>query len=300
VLRARLLPAGRPGTWRPVWGDEGGERLAAALEELRSPSLFGGPQVVAVRRAEALRDDDQEQVLGALPALEGGGGTLILVTRTADQRKRLFATCVRAGAAVGFAPVDPRTAHGWVTRLAREQGAEIALAAAQELVDRTGTDLGILSHEVEKLVACVGPGARIETSHVRAVVSAVRAHAVEELADRLARRDVTGAVRALRHLLGEGEAPLRVLGFLAANVRRTLHVAELEAAGARPDDIAARLGMPPWLVGKIVGRGRPADLARALHTLRRLDEDLKSPRPSEATFEEALLTIAGASEQPAG
>ena len=252
-----------------------------------------------VRRAEALRDDDQERVLALLPTL-GAGGTLLLVARTADQRKRVLAACVRAGAAIAFPPVDGRTAETWVARLAREQGADIAPAAVHELVDRTGPDLGVLAHEVEKLVIHAGTGVRIEPAHVRTVVSAVRAQAVEELTDRLARRDVTGALRALRNLLAEGEAPLRVLGFLAANLRRALHVTELTEAGLRPDDVAARLGMPGWLVARSAGRGRAADLTRALHVLRRLDQELKSTRPAEAIFEAALLEIAATSAPAAG
>src|SRR5207249_6785559 len=41
---------------------------------------------------------------------------------------------------------------------------------------------------------------------------------------------------------------------------------------------AERLGMPRWLVDKSRGRGRAADLERALLVLRRLDLELKSAR----------------------
>lgn len=291
VLRERLLPAGRPGMWRPVWGDESADSLAAALGDLRSPPLFGGSQVLVVRRTDGLREEGQDHVLAALPTL-GAGGTLVLVARTADQRRRLFAACVRAGAAYGFPPLEPRAAPAWVARLAREQGSEIAPAAVQEILDRSGSDLGILVGEIEKLVLHAGPGVRIQPTHVRSVVAAVRSHAVEELSDRLARRDLAGATRALRQLLAEGEPPLRVLAFLAANLRRALAVAELAEAGLGPDDIAARLGMPLWVVSRSLDRGRAADLIRALYTLRRLDQELKSTRPGAAVFEAALLEIA--------
>jgi DNA polymerase-3 subunit delta len=244
---------------------------------------------VLVRRADALKDVDQDRVLGALPGL--GGGTLVLVARGADQRRKLVATCTRAGAAYGFPPVDVRGAQAWAVRLAREYGGELPAPAAQELVERSGVDLGVLAGEVAKLVLFAGQRARIEPRHVRDVVAAVRGHAVEDLADRLARRDVRGATAALRGLLADGEAPLRLLGFLAANVRRSLHVAELAEQGLRPDEIATRLAIPPWLVSKIAGRGRAADLARAFVTLRRLDLELKSTRPTDAIFEAAVLEL---------
>src|SRR5262249_29202092 len=68
---------------------------------------------------------------------------------------------------------------------------------------------------------------------------------------------------------------------------------ELAEAGLTPDGIAARLGMPPWLVAKSVGRGRAVELARALGVLRRLDLELKSARPAEAVVDAAPLEIAG-------
>ena len=76
------------------------------------------------------------------------------------------------------------------------------------------------------------------------------------------------------------------------NFRRALHVAELSEAGVSQAEIAARLRMPPWLVTRIAGQGRAADLERSLHVLRRLDVELKSTRPAEAVFEAAVLEIA--------
>ena len=292
VLRARFLPPGRPGTWSMLWADEDAPRLGAALADLASPTLFGGPQVLVVRHADALRDDDQGRVLEALPALGAGGG-LVLVAKAADQRKRLMAACLRAGAAYGFPPVDLRTAQAWVARLVREQGRDIAPAAVQELVDRSGSELGVLAGEIEKLVLHLGARKRIEPADVREMVASVRPRVVEELTDRLGRRDLAGALHVLRELLASGEPPVRALAFVAANLRRALQVAELAEAKLTTDEIAARLGMPSWLVNKSVGRGSARQLAHALQVLRRLDLELKNTRPVEAVFEAAIFEIVG-------
>src|SRR5207249_3826618 len=77
VLRRRLLPAGRPGTWRTLWADQDADRLGDALADLRTPPLFGGSQVLVLRTADKLREAEQAGVLDALPTL-GAGGTLVL------------------------------------------------------------------------------------------------------------------------------------------------------------------------------------------------------------------------------
>jgi DNA polymerase-3 subunit delta len=246
--------------------------------------------VLVIRHADAMREEEQARVHDALAGL--GGGTLVLVARTADQRKRLMAACMRAGAAYGFPPLDPRTAETWVVRLAREQGHEVAPAAVQELIDRSGTDLGVLAGELAKLSLHVGPGGRIEPAHVRALVAAVRPRAVDELTDRIARRDLAGALHVLRELIAGGEPPVRLLAFVAANLRRALQVAELAEAKLPADEIGARLGMPSWLVSRNLGRGTARGLERALLVLRRVDLELKSTRPTEAVLEAALFEIA--------
>ena len=285
------MPADRPGTWRTLWADQDSARLGDALGDLRSPPLFGGSQVLVVRRADKLSAGDETRVLDALPTL-GDGGTLVLVVAgDPDQRRKLFGTCLRARAGVGFPELDTGAVPPWVVRLARERGHEIAPAAVGELVERCGPTLGVLAGELDKLSLHVGPGGRIEPEHVRALATAARSHRVEELTDHLARRNLPGAARVLRELHAEGVSPLLVLAFLAANLRRALHVAELAEQGLAPAAIAERLGMPRWLVDRNRGRGRAAGLERALHVLGRLDLELKSAHDEEACFDAALLEI---------
>jgi len=291
-VRERLASSGGPATISTLWGDTDAERVGAALEDLLSPPLFGGPQGLVIRRAEALRDSEQEAILARLPAL-GAGGTLILVAGKADPRRRLFGACARDRVAMAFPRVDERGAQAWVVRFARERGHDIVPAAAQELVDRSGPDLGVLASDVEKVSLYAGTGAPIQPAHVRAVVSAARTHQAYELTDCLAARDRAGAIRLLRTLLVEGEPPIRAAAFLAAHLRRALHVAELEGRGVAPETITAQLGISPWLLRKIGRRGDPRRLEAALGVLRRLDLELKSSRPADAVFEAALLEMTG-------
>lgn len=300
MVRRCLVPADRPGAWRTLWADEDGGRLAAAITDLGSPLLFGGPGVLVVRRAEALDERGQGAVLGALPAL-GRGAHVVLVGGAVDLRRRLFAACAREGWAWVFPPLDPRAgAEGrdWVVRLARERGHEIAPAAVEELLDRVGAHLGQLAGEIEKASLHAGAGVRLDAAHVRAVVARVRTHGVEELTDRLARCDAAGAVRALRRLLAEGEAPLRLVAFLSANLRRALHVVELAEAGLSGEEIARRLGVPPWLVSRNLGRGTARGLIDALRALHRLDRELKASRPAAPVLDAAVLELAGAARSP--
>jgi DNA polymerase-3 subunit delta len=293
-LRVRLAggPDGRD--VRVVWGDDEAARLHEALEDLVSPSLFGGATALVIRRAEALASAADDAVLGILPRL-GDGARLVLVAKALDQRKRVHAACAKAGAVIAFTrPADPRAAAGWVVTLARERGHAIAPAAVERLLERSGLDLARVDGEIEKLSLHVGAGAPIEVGHVESLVAALRAHAIEELTDRLARRDVAGSMRTLRGLVAAGEPPLRIVAFLASNLRRALHVSELLAQGLREEDVAGRLGMPAWLVSRQARRGAPAALEAGIAALAELDVALKSSRPDVASFEATVLGLAAA------
>lgn len=233
-------------------------------------------------------------MLEHLPRL-GEAGRLVLVAKSLDQRRKLHVACVKAGAAIACPRVaDQRTAATWVATLARERGHTIGSAAVDGLLDRIGFDLGRIDDELEKLSLRMGAGTPISVEQVEALVTSTRGHAVEELTDRLARRDTAGAIRTLRGLVAEGEPLLRVVAFVTSNLRRALHVSELLATGLHEEEVASRLGMPAWLVAKQARRGSPAALEAALAALAEVDVALKTSRPEAATFEAALLAIGGA------
>jgi DNA polymerase-3 subunit delta len=264
-----------------------------ALDALASRSLFGGAATVVVRRVEAMRGGVEaavEEIVGD----DRYEGRLILVGGALDRRKRWYATARPRATELACLPLaDAREARVWIDRLAAERGVRLVADAAAELGERCGTDLALLAAEIEKL-AVAGLPQPLDRAAVERLVAGVRAHAVEELTERLGRGDRAGALRVLRGLLAADEPPLRILGFLAANVRRALHVAEEHERGASVDAISARLGMPDWLVRRQLGRGPAARLERALTVLAELDTALKSSRPEGAVFEAALAALASA------
>lgn len=291
LLRRRIAGDG-PDPARTLWADTDAPAVPSALDDLASPPLFGGPQALIIRRAEALAGRDDERLLADVARVRVPA-CLVLVARTLDARRKLLSAFERAGDAFAFPRVtDGRILRDWVVRLARELGQDVRPAAATLLVERTSLDLAGLASEVAKASLYAGHGATIDTEHVEATAVLGRAAAVEELSERLARGDRAGVHRALHGLLAAGEPPIRIVAFLAASLRRALQVAELAGEGLGPDAIASRLGMPGWLVRRVQDSRPPAQLERALDTLRALDLQLKSSRPTGAAFDAALAAMA--------
>jgi len=287
VLRGRFAAAE---DWRVVWGDDDEARVGEALAALASRSLFGGSTTVVVRRAEAMRAA-VERAVEAVVTDDRYEGRLVLVGGTIDRRKRWYATVRPRAAEVLCGPItEVRELRAWIERLAAERAVRLTNDAALALSERCGSDLALLDGELEKL-ALATEARPVDRAAVERLVTHTRTHAIEELTDRLARGDAAGARRVLCGLLAADEPPLRIVAFLAGNLRRALHVAEEHERGASPDAISARLGMPEWLVRRQLGRGSAAHLERALAVLGELDLALKSSRPEAAVFEAAFAGL---------
>lgn len=287
TVRRRLGVLEDPTVGRTVWGDDPSERVGAVLDDLGSPGLFGGVRLVVIRRAEALRGPAEERVAAALGD-RTAGGHLVLVAGAMDRRRKLFQAVPKSAVHELGAPVDRHAVSAWVGLLARERGVRVTSDAAAELIERCGADLGRLAGELEKL-ALGGDAAGLE--EVRRSVAATRSHGVEELAAAIADGDRRTVLRRLRALLAEGEAPLRIVAFLAANLRRSLHVAELAESGLGEAAIAGRLKIPAWLVRKQRGRGQALWIERALGSLAALDRALKQSRAPDAVVEATIAAL---------
>jgi DNA polymerase-3 subunit delta len=305
VERAVKTVLGRMGGTAPgVRLRAGDDRLVDRLEQtLRMSPLFGGQPCAMVTEVESLSDAAQEEILALL--LRDLGGHLLLVGATPDMRRRLYSRCMREGWAFGFRRLPLARIPAWLREEAAQRGHVLAAGAVERLTELVGSDLRTAAAEIEKISLYVGAGQPIGLDAVAAVVGAMRARSVLELATLIERRDLGPALALVRRLLGQGEPPVALAAFLAAQVRRMLIVKSLASGPTAPAEIAGRLGVQPWLADRIMSGARRYEavtLERALAQLAALDFALKSSRlPAVLLFESCLLELAsGASPTQRG
>src|SRR5262245_64229891 len=109
--------------------------------------LFGGSQMLVIRRAEALSAKDEDLVLAAAGRAQPPA-CLILAARGLDGRRRMLAAFEREGAAFAFPRVtDPVSLREWIGRLAGEREREIRPAAVELLLERMPPGLATLASD---------------------------------------------------------------------------------------------------------------------------------------------------------
>jgi DNA polymerase III subunit delta len=158
-----------------------------------------------------------------------------------------------------FEAPRPERVPGWLDRRARDAGGAIEPAAAQALavaLTRDGdVDLYRAASEVEKLLVHAGDRP-VTAADVAALVTPITQDSVFRLMDALAERDGRTAATLLHRFLGSGEAPLRLLALMARQFRLVIHARALLDGGTSPGALAAPLGVPPFVAGKLAVQAR--------------------------------------------
>jgi len=285
-------------------GAEVSERIGSGLEpaelyELLSPSLFGGRRVLVVRAAQDLPAAAVE-ALGQLLPGAGDEVTVVLAHAGGAKGKAVLELARRGGARqISCAKLTRAEERlDFVRSEVRRAGGTIAADAAAVLLDAVGSDLRELAAVAAQLVS--DSGGRIDSD----VVAAYHRGRAEVTGFAVADLAVVGesarALEALRWALSVGVPQVVIADALADGVRS---IAKVSAAGrGNPNDLAPRLGMPPWKVRRAQSQARhwsEAGLRRALGVVAELNADVKGVAASaDYALERALTALADARAMP--
>ena len=167
--------------------------LAKILDELRTPSFFSAHRIVTLEHGNAFLTAHGETLTPFLEKGFAGGHFIVFVDGKLDGRTRLAKAMAKAGWVVDCAqpydrpppwerhtPVwDSELTH-WIVAHAQKMGLEIDPQTAFLLHQRAGTELALLSEELEKIATYLrSKGSKtVEAKAVTAVVGDLREDSV--------------------------------------------------------------------------------------------------------------------------
>jgi len=282
--------------------------------------LLGTPPLAAPRRAVAIRDvgglkKDARRELDRYLERPAPDLLLLLVVGAGGKVDRALSD---RSVTVEFQALAGDRLPKWIEHWAGELGATITPEATALLQEAAGTDLASLASELDKLVSyargvladqdaapIAGTSVTIDDDAVAAVVGIRRGETLGDLLDRVAERDVGGALALVEHVLAQPKATAvatvmalatQTLALSWGRARRDQGIsagrmapeffALLKETGANPmrpwgDAVAA------WV--RSVDRWTPDALDRALDALAAADAALKETRVT--TDEQAIASL---------
>ena len=264
---------------------------------LATASLFGGGRVVVVQEADGLDATAREAVL-ALAADPGAATAVVLRAAAPGRQAKFFKDVQRDAATVLVAKLRPAERGSWLRAEVRRLGRKADEAAVAALIDTVGQDLRELAGAVAKLHVAVPPPTLLTAGHVTEFLAQTADRGIFELTDAVFAADAATALDRLDALIDQGEDPIRLLGFIASQLRLLLRVAdhpELPKA-----QVAGLLGggVRDWQVDRArrqLRRFRPGDLHRALDLIAEADAHIRNGTSSSRLLLELLIArLAGA------
>jgi DNA polymerase-3 subunit delta len=184
-----------------------------------------------------------------------------------------------------------RELSAWIHKRAAEKGGSLSSEAVEMLAALLGRDLRLLDLEIDKLLL-YSEGRVVTSDDVSALVSRAREADIFELVDCVGRRQTGRALRLLHRMLDDREAPLYLLAMLARQIRILIQAADLQEQGLTQAQIAHRLKLHPYVVGKALAQARnfnAAQLDRAHECLVEADWAIKTGQASDVLALDTLV-----------
>jgi DNA polymerase-3 subunit delta len=160
----------------------------------------------------------------------------------------------------------------WIVARVRQHGGAIHPNAAAMLATDVGEDLRLLEMEIIKLLTYANFARPIEPADVELLTPYAAQADIFALVDAIGHRQGKTAAILLRKKLDAGDEPLYLLGMVVRQIRLLIQVKENLEGGYRPDEIARRAKMHPYVAGKLARQAQNLKLAQLEALYRQLLE----------------------------
>jgi DNA polymerase-3 subunit delta len=301
--------------------------VAEMLDRARTPSLMAPFQVFFVRGVKALygRGSHQEEFAAIEEYCRNPNPDAVLVfvadhisipadarrmdMQDKDRYERIRETLGEYCAVIELARVEEGDGVNWVLEHAAKDAVKVDADAARELVDALGTDMMLVSNELEKLILFVGQKKRITIGDVETMVLAAKQRSLYELTDAISAKDPVHALSVLDAMLSSEEGEEAAIGhiyMLARTFRQMLVILEKNVRDSRAIWQALWQGfrLPPFAAEDVIRQARRfksrRELTRALRLLGRADLALRSnPVSKRLVLEKLVIDLCAQPEQVA-
>ena len=217
---------------------------------------------------------------------------LLLVENEVDKRGKLYKAISSCGRVVELGKQDENTLLRWVAGLVRKEMRQMDDSTVQYFVSKVGTDMENIQQELEKLFCYTIDHGCITAKDVDAICTTQIGNHIFDMINAVAERKQRKALEYYYDLLALKEPPMRILFMFTKQFRQLLEIKELEQSGYQKKDIAAKVGLHPFIVGKIQDQARrfkEKELRGIIEESAELEESVKTGALAEMLAVEMFI-----------
>lgn len=217
---------------------------------------------------------------------------LVFVESEVDKRNRMYKVVKDIGHIAEFVTQDEKTLVRWAAgRLARE-GKKIRQRDMEYFLSKTGTDMGNISMELEKLLTYTMGREIVTAEDIDAICTTQTSNKIFDMVRAVTEKNQKRALDLYYDLLTLKEPPMRILFLLAKQYRQLLETKQLLNEEASQSEIASRLGVPSFAVRNLISCVRAyttEELRTAVEDFVEAEEAVKTGRLDDVLSVELLI-----------
>lgn len=181
---------------------------------------------------------------------------MIFVEDAVDKRNKMFKRVKEMGHAAEMKRQDSAQLAKWAAGMLAQNGRKITVSTMDVLLGKTGEDMENIRMELEKLI-CYTMGRDVITlEDVEAVCTVRVTNKIFDMVSAIVSGRTKQAMDLYEDLLTLKEPPMRILFLIARQFNQILQVKELMSQGGEKSEIASKLKLQPFVVGKIMPQAR--------------------------------------------
>lgn len=181
---------------------------------------------------------------------------LVFVEEEVDKRSKMYKAVKSCGSVVEFAKQDEKTLMRWAAGILAKEGRKITIRDMELFLTKTGTDMGNIRMELEKLITYTMGQDIVTAQDIETVCTTRTENKIFEMVRAVTEKNQRRALDLYNDLLTLKEPPMRILFLLSKQFRQLCLAKKMAGEGASQNEIASRLGVPAFVVRNIMSCAR--------------------------------------------
>ena len=194
---------------------------------------------------------------------------MIFVESELDKRGKLYKVIKEKGHIVELKRQDEKTLMRWAAGILAREGRKITTRDMELFLTKTGTDMGNIRMELEKLITYTMGQDIVTREDIEEICTTRTENKIFDMVRAVTERNQRRALDLYNDLLTLREPPMRILFLLSKQFRQMCLAKKMAGEGASQNEIATRLGVPSFVARNILACAR----AYSVEELEQAEED---------------------------
>ncbi len=216
----------------------------------------------------------------------------VFVEDDVDKRSKMYKAVKNNGYICEINRQSEQDIAVWAAKIIAHSDKKITKADMSYLIGNVGTNMEVLSQEIEKLISYCLDKPVITKADIEAVCVKQLTVRIFDMIDAISVKNQKKTLDCYYELIAEKEPPMRILFMISRQFNLMLQAKDLSSRGMNRNDIASAMGVQGFIATKCINQSRNfsvADLKMGLAESVRTEELIKSGNMDENIGVEMLL-----------